>query len=57
MLMKRLLLLMLGLAATLTVSAQTIVTGTVVDEASNLITAMDPTSLAMMTVTAGIRIS
>ena len=32
MLMKRLLLLMLGLAATLTVSAQTIVTGTVVDE-------------------------
>lgn len=32
MLMKRLLLLMLGLAATLTVSAQTIVTGTVIDE-------------------------
>ena len=30
--MKRLLLLMLGLAATLTVSAQTIVTGTVIDE-------------------------
>ena len=30
--MKKLLLLMLGLAATLTVSAQTIVTGTVIDE-------------------------